>query len=306
MAFGGGGLTIYADVLVALNILLTYIIIVASRVLCKMPTNKWAVLLASVVGGFSSLVIFYENGGVAFSVLYKIITGGIIVGIGFLPKTIKLFFKVLLAFFGVSLLFGGSMYALEITLHPKNIMFYNGTVYFDMSIAYLVASVLVIYGVFLSADYLITKHNNKGGECQLEITYNNTSVNMIAFIDTGNNLTDGMSGRSVIIAELSAVSPLLSREELLFFKSGNFENVPESLNKSFRLIPCMAVTGESLLKAFLPTAVKIKDKEKIYETSFCTIALTEKSLSQGKYRALLNNRIFENVKEEKADEKIYI
>ncbi len=271
-----------------------------------MPTNKWAVLLASVVGGFSSLVIFYENGGVVFSILYKVITGGIIVSIGFLPKAIKTFLKVFLAFFGVSLLFGGSMYALEITLHPKNIMFYNGTVYFDMSIAYLVASVLVIYGAFLLADYLITKHNNKGGECQLEITYNNTSVNMIAFIDTGNTLTDGMSGRPVIIAELSAVSPLFSREELLFFKIGNFENVPESLNKSFRLIPCMAVTGESLLKAFLPTAVKIKDKEKIYETSFCTIALTEKSLSQGEYRALLNNRIFENVKEEKVDEKIYI
>lgn len=298
-------MTIYADVLVALNILLTYIIIVASRVLCKIPTNKWSVLLASVVGGFSSLVIFYESGGVVFYLLYKIITGGIIVCISFLPQSIKIFFKAILAFFGVSLLFGGSMYALEITLHPENIFFHNGTVYFDMSIAYLVASVLVIYGVFLLADYLITKRSNKGGNCQLEITYNNTSVNMIAFIDTGNTLTDGMSGRPVVIAELSAVSPLLSREELLFFKSGNFENVPESLNKSFRLIPCMAITGESLLKAFLPTAVKIKDKEKFYETSFCTVAVTEKSLSQGEYRALLNNRIFENVKEEKVDEKIY-
>ena len=148
-------MTIYADVLVALNILLTYIIIVASRVLCKMPTNKWAVLLASVVGGFSSLVIFYENGGVAFSVLYKIITGGIIVGIGFLPKTIKLFFKVLLAFFGVSLLFGGSMYALEITLHPKNIFFHNGTVYFDMSIAYLVASVPVSINAIILTEVLL-------------------------------------------------------------------------------------------------------------------------------------------------------
>ena len=298
-------MTIYADVLVALNILLTYILIVATRVLCKTPTNKWAVLIASVVGGLSALIIFYENGGVAFSVLYKIITGGIIVGIGFLPKTIKLFFKVLLAFFGVSLLFGGSMYALEITLHPKNIMFCNGTVYFDMSIAYLVASVLVIYGLFLFADYLITKHNYQSGKCQLEIIYNNISVNIIAFIDTGNTLTDGMSGRPVIITELSAVSPLFSREELLFFKSRDFENVPESLTKNFRLIPCVAVTGESLLKAFLPTAVKIKDKEIIYETSFCAIALTEKTLSQGEYRALLNNRIFENMKEEKADEKIY-
>ena len=83
-------MTVYADVLVALNILLTYILIVATRVMVKIPTNKWAVLVASVVGGVSSLVIFYENGGVAFPFVYKIITAGIIIGIGFLPKTPKM------------------------------------------------------------------------------------------------------------------------------------------------------------------------------------------------------------------------
>ncbi len=298
-------MTVYADVLIALNILLTYILIVASRVLCKIPTNKWAVMVASVVGGFSSVIIFYENGGSAFSLIYKIITGAVVVSVGFLPKTIKIFFKVFLAFIGVSLLFGGSMYALEITLHPKNIMFYNGTVYFNMSIAYLVGCVLVIYGMFLVADYLITKQNNKSGKCQLEITYNDATVTLTAFIDTGNTLTDGVSGRPVIIAEISAVLPLFSREEIIFFKSASFENVPESLNRNFRLIPCKSVTGKSVLKAFLPTVVKIKDKEKIYETSFCAIALTGNQLSQGEYKALLNNNIFENVKEEKSDGEIY-
>ncbi len=299
-------MTVYADVLVALNILLTYILIVASRVLCKVPTNKWAVLLSSVIGGVSSLVIFYENGGVAFSFLYKIITGGVIVGVAFLPGALKIFIKELLAFLGISFLFGGAMFALEITLHPKNIMFYNGTVYFDMSIAYLVASVLVIYGVFLLADYLITKHNKKGGKCHIEITYNGASVNMTAFIDTGNTLTDGMTGKPVIIAELSAVSPLFSREELMIFNSGNFENIPEKIKKKFRLIPCKTVTGDTLLKAFTPDFVRIKDGESSYKNNFCTVALTEKDLSQGDYKALLNDAIFHNVKEEKCDEKLYI
>ncbi len=299
-------MTVYADVLVALNILLTYILLVATRVLCKAPTNKWAVLLSSVIGGICSLVIFYENGGVAFSLIYKIITASVIVVVAFLPKSPKSFIKEFLAFFGISLLFGGGMFALEFTLHPKNIFFYNGTVYFDMSIAYLVASVLVIYGVFLLADYLIRKHNTKGGKCQLEISYNNKLVSITALIDTGNSLTDGMTGKPVIIAELSAVSPLFSREELMFFKNENIENVPESLSKSFRLIPCKTVTGDSLLKAFMPDFVKIRDGENSYKNNFCTVALTEKDLSQGEYRALLNNSIFENVKEEKSDEKLYI
>ena len=292
-------MTIYADVLVALNILFTYILIVASRVLCKIPTNKWAVMIAAILGGVSSFIIFYKSGGVVFSCFYKIITCAVIVGVAFLPRKLKMFLKAFLSFWGVSLLFGGSMYALEITLHPQNIIFYNGTVYFDISITYLVSCVLVIYGIFLVTDYLITRHNHKDGKCQLEITYNNTTVNTIAFVDTGNTLTDGMSGRPVIIAEFSAVSCLFSREEFMFFKNGALENVPESLNKKIRLIPCMGVTGNSLLKGFLPTSVKLQYKDRVYITNFCTVALTEKSLSQGEYKVLLNTRIFENVKVEK-------
>lgn len=299
-------MTIYADVLVGLNILLTYILLVASRVMCKVPTNKWAIMIASVIGGVSSLVIFFENGGVVFSCFYKIITGAVIVGVGFIPKTIKVFIKVFLAFFGISILFGGGIYALEITLHPKNIFFYNGTVYFDMSIAYLVGSVLVIYGIFLLGDYVITKNNHKGGKYQLEIVYNNSSVNIYAFVDTGNTLTDGMTGRPVIIAELSAVSPLFSREEMMFFKSRNFENVPVSLNKTFSLVSCKTVAGDSLLKAFKPQYIRIKDSKNIFATDFCTVAVINKELSQGEYKALLNEKIFQNVKEEKHNEENYI
>ena len=298
-------MTVYADVLVALNILLTYILIVAARALCRAPTNKWAVLLASVIGGACSLVIFYEKGGAVFSLAYKLVTASVIASVAFMPKSIRNFVKELLAFFGVSLLFGGGVLALEITLHPKSIYFYNGTVYFDMSIAYLVASVLVIYGIFLLADYLIKRHNTKYGKCLLEITYNKTSVSMTALVDTGNSLTDGMTGRPVIVAELSAAAPLLSREELMFFRSGDIENVPESLRKSLRLIPCKTVAGDSLLKAFVPDFVKITEGKNSYKNSFCTVALTERELSQGSYNALLNSAIFENVKEEKRDEKAY-
>ena len=297
-------MTVYADVLVALNILLTYILIVASRVICKAPTNKWAVMVSSVVGGISSLVIFYENGGVVFSCIYKIITACVIICIAFFPKSIKMFLKEFLAFFGANFLFGGSMFALEFTLHPDKILFCNGTIYFDINIAYLVASVLIIYGIFLVADYVINKHNAKGVKYQLEIAYNNKIVVVTALMDTGNSLTDGMTGRPVVIAELAAMSPLFSREEIQFFRSEDFENIPESLKKSFRLIPCKTVTEDSLLKAFIPDFVKIKNGNNNFVNNFCTIALTKKDLSQGVYRALLNNNIFDERR--KNDEKLYV
>ena len=214
---GGEVLVIYADVLVVLNILVTYIIIIAVRVFCKIPTNKWMVMLASIVGGLTSLIIFWENIGVVYSLLYKVFSGSLIVLVAFLPKNIKVFIKTYLSFFLISFLFGGGVYALEIALNPPNMLYCNGIVYFDMSISYLVGCILSIYGVFLIADYVVSRKNSKSLECVIEIKYNKTTVTIPAFIDTGNSLVDGFNARPVIVAELSAVAPIFQREEMLFY-----------------------------------------------------------------------------------------
>ena len=41
---------VYVDVLIAVNILVTYIMIVCSRVILKSDTHKWGVLLAVFLG----------------------------------------------------------------------------------------------------------------------------------------------------------------------------------------------------------------------------------------------------------------
>ncbi len=292
-------MTVYADVLVALNILLTYILLVSSRVFLKFPTNKFAVMVASFVGGFSSLVIFLDEMNVASSVCFKILTAVVISSVAFLPKSLRAFLKAFFAFFGVSFLFGGAMYALELALNPSNILFFNGTVYFDMSITYLVGSTLVIYGVFLFADYLMGKRHSRNNYCSIEIEYRSLSVKTEGFIDTGNSLTESASGRPVIVAHLSAVAPLFSFDELKFFKGGFTDDIPESLKKSFRLIPCKSMGGENLLKAFIPDKLKIVMDGNSFETDFLVVAVTERELSDGSYKAILNENIFHNIRKEK-------
>lgn len=295
---------IYADVLVALNILITYILIVAVRLACKIPTNKWAVVLASLVGGFSSLIIFWDNVNIVLSVAYKLACSGAIVGVAFLPKNAKNFLKTYLGFFLISFLFGGAVYAFQIAFKSTNILYYNGIVYFDMSITYLVGCVLSIYGVFLIGDYLITRHSLKDCKCLLEITYNNITIAVPAIVDTGNSLQDGLSGRPVIVAELSAISPVFNRKELLFFEKQDYQNIPEGLYKFFRLVPCSGVTDEGLLPSFIPQYVKVTMEKYSFKTTFCTIGVVNKALSSGEYKALVNNNIFE-VGREDNNEKAY-
>lgn len=295
-------ITVYADVLVALNILITYLILVSVRLVCRFATNKWGVAIASVLGGLSSLIIFCESMSVAWSVIYKLFIASVITAVAFLPGNIRVFLKTFLSFFGISFLFGGVMYAVEITFKPQNILYLNGTVYFNMSITYLVGSVLVIYGVFVIADYFLSKKLGSNEIYKVKITFRNTSTEISGLLDTGNNLKDGMTGRPVIVAELSAVAPLFSFEEVGFFKRGDFTLVPESLKTKVHLIPCNTVAGESLLPCVIPEKVEYKIKNKKAQTDFVSLAICNKSLSSGEYKALLNSSISDLGWKENKDE----
>lgn len=289
--------------LVALNILITYIILVSVRMVVKIPTNKYCVALASFLGGFSSLVIFFDDMGTFFSVLYKLVTAALIVGIAFLPKGIRLFFKLLGSFFGINFLFGGAMYAVENWFRPTNIIYFNGTVYFDMSLSYLVGSVLSIYGVFVIVNHILEKRALKDELCSVKVSFRQRSVVVRGLIDSGNTLTEAATGRFVNIFELDAVMPLFEYDEIKFWMQGSYENVPQGLHKRIRLIPCQGVGGSSMLLGFVPDKVSVQTDKGVFDGSFSVVAVTSQKLSSGEYSAVINSRIL-NLKEEMAYENI--
>ncbi len=287
-------MTVYADVLVGINILITYLIIISTRLVCKRATNKWCVALASLFGGLSSLIVFYDDISLLGSISFKLIVAAVITGVAFLPRSVMGFIKVFLAFFGISFLFGGIMYAVEITINPQNILYMNGTVYFDMSITYLVGSVLVIYGIFTVVNFLLTKHAVKNKVYDVKITFRNTQVKLRGFGDTGNNLKYGVSQRPVIIAELSGAAPLFSFEELKILKSGMYEKIPASLMGKIHLVPCQTVSGEGFLPAIIPEKVEITLGNKKAVTPVLCVALSNRKLSDGEYNVILHSSIIDS------------
>ena len=286
-------ITVYADILVGVNVLITYLLIVSTRLVCKKATNKWGIAISSVIGGLSSLIIFFQNLPAFGSVLYKLVLAAVITGLAFLPESIKGFLKVLLTFFGISFLFGGVMYAVEITFNPENIIYLNGTVYFDMSLTYLAGSVLVIYGVFLVVNFLFERYTGKHRIFKVKIFYRGVEIALQGFADTGNNLSFGVSDRPVIIAELSAVAPLFSYEEIKYLKSGAYDDIPQSLVGKMHLVPCKTVTGDGFLPAIIPDKTEYSYGKKKSVTNFLCMAICDKKLSEGDYNVILHNSIFD-------------
>ena len=280
--------TIYVDVLVSINILITYIFLVCVRVFLRYPTNKWGVGIASLLGGLSSLIIFVPNLNVIVSVLYKVLLCSLIVTVSFLPKKFIQFIKSFLAFFGVTFLFGGAIYTITLCFGSKRVLYMNGTVYFDMSIKYLVGIVFVIYGLFIAFDYFLMKSYGKNKIYDVKIRFRDIQVSVKGFLDTGNSMTDAMSGRPVVIGEIDALSPLFTYEELVFLKGEKYEDIPDSLVGKFRLIPCKTVGGSSLIPIFKPDELRVNDK-----SSVVSVAIVNKDLSGNEYNILLNRNMME-------------
>ncbi len=300
-------MVIYADVLVCINIIVTYIFLVCVRVFTNLPTMKTGVAVASLVGGASSLIIFLGDIGIIFSIVYKLLTGAVIVLIAFLPRRMKSFLKVFMAFFGVSLLFGGAVFFLQFTTSAHNILYYNGTVYFDMSIGYLVGVVFVVYGLFLAFDYFLSRHVAKNNIYTVSVTLRDVTVRLRGMVDTGNNMKDGISGNPVFVAETSSVMSLFSVEELDFIKSDYMGEVPDELRSRFRLIPCSTISGGGLLPGFTPHKVSIELNGKICSVPSVVIALTTENLSDGEYDILLTKNVYDyQWKERDRDKKALV
>jgi len=288
---------IYLDVLVAVNIFVTYILLVCTRVVAKLQTKKWGVVISTIIGGASSLIIFWEEMPIALSIVYKILIGIIISYSAFVPNNRKLFFKTTLAFFLVNFIFGGVMYFIEITLNINNILYINGTVYFDISVLFLVSMTLICYGLLLVGDYFLRKRASENTIYEVLLYFRNECVTLKALYDTGNHLTDGLDSKPVIIVELKEILRFFSTSETVFFMDNDLSSdVPATIKNVFRIIPCSSVTGSSILKGFIPEKIEIISKDYKYETTFLVVAVSNGDLQNGEYNCILNADIFERGK----------
>ncbi len=286
-------MTIYVDVLVCINILITYIFLVCTRVAVNLATSRWGICVACFLGGVSSLVVFIDEELLILSLLLKVVIGGVIVFCSFLPRSFKSFLKAYVGFIGISIVFGGAVYFLEITFKPHGVMYVNGTVYFDMSVKYLIGCTFLIYGVFLVANYFFERKATKNQIYKVHITFRDTEISVFGYIDTGNSLVDTLTGRTVFVGELKSFAPLFTYEEQKFLKGGGIDDIPDSLVGNIHIIPCKTVGESTLLPAFVPDKVEMNFGENVKEINNVSIALANVDFSQGEYSILLNKRVIE-------------
>lgn len=209
----------YIDLFFIFNVIMDYIIIMSTSILLKRRTSYIRMILSSLIGGISSLVLFTSLN----KIVIEIVSIVIMVLISFGYKGIRYLINNILYMYILSTLLGGIIYLFNIKVSNSMFLTY-----------------LIIIVISIEIMLLYIKENKK-----MRSIYNNyykvdiyfkdrEKLSLIGFVDTGNNLYDPYKKRPVII-------------------------VPNKYIKEdkYILVPYHTINGNGLLKCIKPDIIFI-------------------------------------------------
>ena len=286
---------IYIDVLIALNIIITFLLLLASSKIMKTSPSAGRLLLGSVLGGASSLIILAPDVGFILSLVTKLLFSVIIVVSVYNSRNIKTILTQAGVFFAVSFLFAGIMLFASSLPGISIIRYNNGAVYINLSFFSLTAACVLCYAVTCILAK-VTKRKAVGEDSfSIKIISGEKTVTGRAFLDTGNALSDPFSGEAVIIAEKNFIKDVLPPDVSLWLDGGSDKC------EKVRLVPFSSVGNSGLMPAFKADKIIISDTKNEYIIKNAEIAVSSGSIPD----ALLPPEILTNTERSNKHDKIY-
>ncbi len=280
---------IYVDTLFILNTLVDYLLLLCSAKVAGEMLSRWRFLGGAVLGGVYAVAIFLP--GLTFlqhpACRIAVAVAMVLVAFGGCTHLLRL----CLIFFALSCAFGGGVLAISL-FGGQGLSLSGGVVYSTMDLKIVLLSAAGCYGVLTLVFRRWGRHSHLSGELvPVKLSLEGRSVTLVALRDTGNTLTDPISGRPVIVAEGRAVEGLFEDSQRLTLRE--LLNPPATLEtrqgtplvSRLRILPYRAVGVEGgLLLAVRVDSVTVAGGR----GRGGLVALSPTPLSDGgRYRALI-------------------
>ncbi len=197
--------------------------------------------------------------------------------------------RITLIFFSISAAFGGIVLAVSLIGGGS-----ASEAIVPVSLKVLVPSFALSYAVITLLFKRLGKRR-PGGFVHIVIKNDDRKIEMNSLVDTGNTLTDPLSGTGIIVAESEAVAQLFDKKVAELLRKGqSAAQTLESLEGSgqpFRLIPYSSVgVSRGMLLAFKPGEIYINGKDK----TGMLLAISPTRLSEGGiYSAIIGSQALE-------------
>ncbi len=247
--------TIYLDELFLLNLAIDYFLLLATARVCALPFRRSRFAAGAALGALWCCLSLVP--GLTFlsqPLLRPALAMGItLTAFGDARKLFRCFF----AFWGVSALFGGSVYAATLwqgsPVHTggKLLRLDMRVLTLSFALCWALVSLMFRRGIPAARRQYHTVTVEKKG----------VSVRFQALADTGNSLHDPLSGCAALVAEAGALKPLFPHTDEATLRGPPAEAVLRI--PGMRLIPCATIRGDrQLLLAFLPDRITVDGLER--------------------------------------------
>lgn len=280
---------VYLDVLILLNIYVSYFLFIGSAKLMSLRLSKMRLFLGSITGGIYSLIILFELHNLEL-VAVKLAMGISLVLLVFGTNNLIHTLKCGLYFFLVNFVYGGVMFALWTFVAPDNMSYKNGVAYFDVTALTLVISTIAAYLAITLFSMLLNKRSTAEQIISVTISLNGRQSIINAFVDTGNKLCDIFTGLPVVVVEYEVISDIFPQKLREYFQNPiefAFDGLEDSSYSSrLKLIPVCVVGKEFALPAFKPDSLLIDSIDRA-----AIVAVTTTKLSNGSFQAILNTAL---------------
>ncbi len=247
-------MTVYIDVLLALNLYINYFLIRGTALLLRRDISTKRTIAAAAVGALFSLAILLPSLPFFLTMLIKVFSGVCVSLTAFGYRRLPDFVIDMLCFLVVSFMYAGLMLALWLFAAPMGMFYRNGTAYFDIPIIVVAIITAAAYAVVRFLRYLSDKRSICVKVQDITIQHNGKQISLKAIPDTGNSLTDPFSGSPVVICAIKAVDTIIP-DNIRMYLSGEISKLD-----GIRLAPCQTVAGTALIPLFKAECILINGR----------------------------------------------
>lgn len=232
--------TIYLDVLLVFELYISFLLLRLTARLTHTRLRFWRAMLGAGAGSLSALLVLLPPMPYLLSAAVKAGIAAVMCFAAFGIRSRKQFCWHLLCFLGLSFVLAGGLLALTAT---GNILYANGCWYPVISLRLLVIFTILAYAVLTLISRIRERHSAADGSFEVIIRRGIHTVRLEGLCDTGNSLTDFVTGKPVIICACEQLGEML----------------PPQPCRGFRPLPYSTVAGEGVLTVFKPDEVVIRD-----------------------------------------------
>lgn len=253
-------MVIYLDVLILINLYVTYFQILAVSVFTHRKTVWYRKLSAAGIGAVASLSIFIPQEMVLTLTLLKIFLCALIAFVAFGYTGFRAYAVSVLFLMLVSFVFSGLMLCVWLFAAPMKMLFINGTVYFGIDTMTIILSTCAAYGVVRIIRYILDKNGKTDGKYTVIIKNNGRECRLSALADSGNGMVDCFSGLPVIVCRRDMCADVSPPAIDMIENSSDISDIGTQMIKGVRIMPFSTVGKGGLICMFKAESVVIDDE----------------------------------------------